>query len=69
MGDPEVKVLRSKARKRNYIAKKMRETTTMVKRIHMSAKDRERQRKWRVDKDPEGDYEQLDEWLTHTENF
>ncbi len=67
MGDPEVKAKRSATRKRNFIAKKMLET--MPKRIHMSAKDREKQRQWRLKNDPDGDYTEVDDWLTHTENF
>ena len=69
MSEPEVKAKRSQTRKRNYIAKKMLETTTMGKRIHRSAKDREKQRQWRLKNDPDGDYTELDDWLTHTENF
>ena len=61
MGDPETKAKRSAARKRNYIAKKMLETKT--EKTHMSIKDREKQRKWRLEQDPDGDYEALDEWL------
>lgn len=67
MGDPDIKVKRSASRKRNFTAKKMLET--MPKRIHMSAKDREKQRQWRLKNDPDGDYTELDDWLTHTENF
>lgn len=69
MGDPEVKAKRSASRKRNFIAKKMLETTTMGKRIHKSAKDREKQRQWRLQHDPSGNYEELDDWLVHTEDF
>lgn len=68
MGDPETRVKRSQARKRNFIAKKMRET--MSKKIHIPKKDREAQRKWRLEKDPDGDYTNIDDWLCqHTEDF
>jgi septation ring formation regulator EzrA len=63
MGDPDIKAKRSATRKRNIIAKQMWEETGRVKKVHMSAKDREKQRKWRLKNDPEGDYENLDEWL------
>jgi hypothetical protein len=33
------------------------------KKIHMSKKDREKQRQWRLKEDPDGDYDNLDEWL------
>lgn len=61
MGDPETKARRSASRKRNYIAKKMLEIKT--EKTHMSAKDREKQRRWRYEQDPDGDYENLDDWL------
>ncbi len=61
MGDPEVKSKRSASRKRNYIAKKMFEEKQP--KVHMSAKDREKQRKWRLSQDTSGDYDNLDEWL------
>jgi hypothetical protein len=61
MGDPELRVKRSYKRKRNFVAKKMLETT--VEKTHISPKDREKQRKWRLKNDPDGDYEALDEWL------
>ncbi len=69
MGDPQTRVKRSSARKRNFLVKKMRETGAFKKKIHETAKDREKQRKWRIETDSDGDYEMLDDWLTHTENF
>jgi hypothetical protein len=63
MGDPETKVKRSAKRKRNYIAKEMLESRGMKKKIHISDKDRDKQRKWRLKNDPEADYENLDDWL------
>lgn len=63
MTDPDTKRKVSSKRKRNYIAKKMIEDTRGIKKIHLSAKDREKQRKWRLKNDPEGDYENLDDWL------
>lgn len=63
MGDPETKVKRSTQRKRNMIAKKMWEAKGGVRKVHLSAKDREKQRKWRMKDDPEGDYDTLDDWL------
>ena len=65
MGEPDTKRLVSEKRKRNYIAKVMRET--MPKKIHKSAKDREAQRKYRYKQDPEPDYEALDNWLLREE--
>jgi hypothetical protein len=64
MGDPELRAKRSYTRKRNYIAKKMIETKT--EKTHMSQKDIEKQRKWRLKNDPEGDYDALDEFLLRT---
>lgn len=63
MGDPDTKRARSTTRKRNFVAKKLREDPQFKKKIHMNEKDRERQRKWRLKEDPEGDYEDLDNWL------
>lgn len=63
MGDPEVKAKRSASRKRNYVAKKMWEETKDIRRIHQSEKDKTKQRKWRYDNDPDGDYDNLDDWL------
>jgi hypothetical protein len=63
MGDPDTKYARSRTRKRNYIAKTMLQERQFKKKIHMTEKDRERQRKWRLQEDPTGDYEQLDDWL------
>jgi hypothetical protein len=62
MGDPELKAKRSAARKRNFIAKRMLEEKKP--KVHISEKDREKQRKWRREHDPELDYENLDDWLT-----
>lgn len=64
MGDPEVKAKRSQVRKRNFLAKKMLESKQFKKKIHMSKKDREKQRQWRLREDPDGDYENLDDWLS-----
>lgn len=61
MTDPETRKKRSQARKRNYIAKKMRED--MPKKVHLSKKDREKQRVWRLKDDPTGDYENVDDFL------
>lgn len=61
MGDPETKAKRSFSRKRDFIAKKMFEEKRP--KIHMSEKDREKQRKWRLKSDPEGDYENLDDFI------
>ena len=69
MGNIEAKRVVSVKRKRNFIAKRMLETDTFKKKIHIPAKEREKQRKWRMKDDPEGDYEQLDDWLVHTEDF
>ena len=63
MGDPDTKAKRSFSRKRNYIAKVMRENTMKIKKVHDSDKDREKQRKWRLENDPDGDYENLDDWM------
>lgn len=63
MGDPDTRYTRSKVRKRNFIAKKLREDPMFKKKIHMSKKDREKQRQWRLKEDPDGDYDNLDEWL------
>lgn len=65
MGDPETKAKRSASRKRNVIAKKMWEDTKSIKKVHMSAKDREKQRQWRMKQDDDSDYENLDEWLVN----
>lgn len=67
MGDPETKKARSNSRKRNFIAKRMLEDKQFKKKIHMTAKDREKQRKWRLQEDPDGDYENLDTFLTGRE--
>ena len=67
MGDPDTRYTRSKVRKRNFIAKKLREDNQFKKKIHMSKKDREKQRKWRLQEDPDGDYENLDTFLTGRE--
>lgn len=64
MGDPDTKRARSTSRKRNFIAKRMLEDKQFKKKIHMTAKDREKQRKWRLQEDPEGDYESVDDWLS-----
>ena len=63
MGDPEAKAKHSQRRKRNVLAKQMWETTKSIKKVHDSEKDREKQRKWRLKNDPEGDYENLDDWI------
>jgi len=57
------KAWHSLKRKRNFIAKKMLETTNQIKKIHDNKKDREKQRKWRLKNDPDGDYDNLDDWL------
>ncbi|TXH14764.1 MAG: hypothetical protein E6R03_08600 [Hyphomicrobiaceae bacterium] len=67
MGDPDDK-LKHSARRRNFVAKKLRESQQFAKKVHMSAKDRDKQRKWRLDQDPTGDYESLDNWLVGVEN-
>jgi len=41
----------------------MLETTNQIKKIHDNKKDREKQRKWRLKNDPDGDYDNLDDWL------
>jgi ribosomal 50S subunit-associated protein YjgA (DUF615 family) len=61
VGNQRTKVKVSRKRQRNFIVKKMRETA--IPKIHLSAKDREKQKKWRFQSDPSGDYEQLDDWL------
>ena len=63
MGDPDTRYTRSKVRKRNFVAKKLREDPAFKKKIHMSKKDREKQRQWRLKEDPESDYESVDDWL------
>ena len=63
MGDPDTKAKRSTSRKRNFIAKKLRESNQFKKKIHMSEKDREAQRKWRLKNGPEGDYESVDDFI------
>lgn len=63
MGDPDTRYTRSKVRKRNFIAKKLREGPEFKKKIHMSKKDREKQRQWRLTQDPEGDYDNVDDFL------
>jgi ribosomal protein RSM22 (predicted rRNA methylase) len=45
----------------------MLEDKQFKKKIHMTAKDREKQRKWRLQEDPDGDYENLDTFLTGRE--
>lgn len=64
MGDPDTRYTRSKVRKRNFVAKKLREDPAFKKKIHMNKKDREKQREWRLKEDPEGDYELVDDWLS-----
>jgi hypothetical protein len=61
MTDPDTRRKVSTKRRRNYIAKVMRET--MPKKIYKSVKDREAQRKYRIERDPDSDYEELDNWL------
>lgn len=68
MGDPETKAKRSASRKRNMIAKQMWEAKGATKKVHTSAKDREKQRKWRLKDDPTGDYDNLDDWLFRGEH-
>ena len=67
MGDPDTKRARSTTRKRNFIAKKLREDRQFRKKVHMSEKDREKQRQWRLENDPEGDYENVDSFLMGNE--
>lgn len=67
MGDPDTKRARSTTRKRNFIAKKLREDRQFRKKVHMSEKDREKQRQWRLENDPEGDYENVDSFLMGSE--
>lgn len=68
MGDPDLRSKRSYSRKRNIIAKEMWEKTRAVKKVHMSAKDREKQRKWRLEQDSSGDYNNLDDFLLRGDN-
>ena len=35
----------------------------MPKKVHLSKKDREKQRVWRIKDDPTGDYEAVDDFL------
>lgn len=63
MTSQSTKAWHSLKRKRNFIAKKMLETTNQIKKIHDNKKDREKQRKWRLKNDPDGDYDNLDDWL------
>ncbi len=64
MGDPDTRYTRSKVRKRNFVAKKLREDPAFKKKIHIFKKDREKQCQWRLKEDPEGDYESVDDWLS-----
>ena len=64
MGDPDTRYTRSKVRKRNFVAKKLREDPAFKKKIHMNKKDREKQREWRLREDPDGDYTSVDDWLS-----
>jgi hypothetical protein len=63
MGDPETKAKHSASRRRNFIVKKLHEINQFSKKIHMSKKDREKQRQWRLENDIDGDYESVDDWL------
>lgn len=63
MGNPEEKAKRSFKRKRNFVAKRLLEDRQFSKKIHLSKKDRDKQRKWRLGEDPSGDYENLDDWI------
>lgn len=63
MGDPEVRAKRSTSRKRNYLAKVMFERTRSIKKVHDSDKDKQKQKNWRLEDDPDGDYDNLDNWL------
>ena len=69
MGDIEAKKYVSSKRKRNMVAKALLSDSRFKKKIHLPEKERERQRKWRLKTDPEGNYEELDDWLVHTEDF
>ena len=65
MNNPNVKAVVSEKRKRNFLVKKMRESGMFKKKIHDSEKDRDKQRKWRVDNEAVDaeHYEQLDDFL------
>ena len=47
----------------NFIAKKLRTDEAFRKKIHVSKKDRDKQRKWRLKTDPTGDYENVDDFI------
>lgn len=68
MGDPDLKAKRSYKRKRNILAKEMWEKTKSIKKVHTSEKDREKQRKWRLEQDRDGDYDNLDDFLLRGRN-
>ena len=65
MNNHNTKAIVSEKRKRNFLVKKMRETGMFKKKIHDSEKDREKQRKWRVDQEAQDaeHYEELDDFL------
>lgn len=68
MGNPNTKARVSQKRKRNFIAKELVLNRQYRKKIHVSEKDREKQRQWRLREDPESDYNSLDDFLMGSTN-
>lgn len=54
MGDPELKQKHSRKRQRNFLAKKLREAGQFKKKVHIDAKQKQKERKWTY-VDPEED--------------
>lgn len=46
MSDPEVKQKHSRKRQRNFLAKKLREAGQFRKKVHIDAKQKEKEGKW-----------------------
>lgn len=63
MGDPDTKAKHSSKRKRNHLAKELWENKVYRKKVHISEKDRDKQRQWRLKNDPEGDYDNVDDFI------
>ena len=55
MGDPEVKQKHSRKRQRNFLAKKLREAGQFRKKVHIDAKQKEKEGKWKYDEQEEDD--------------
>lgn len=69
MNNPAVRAWGAAKRERNIIAKQLRSDPQYRMQVRANKKLREAQRKYRKAQKDDGDYENLDDWLTHTENF